>query len=520
MTTPAPEPTPAPTGPPTGRPPAQGVTDVTDPSGAGLVSRRGLFGLSLAGLAVLVAGCDSAAGDTASGSASGSISTGTGLWNASKVHTIELTIDQSAYDAMITKFKADGTKDWVTAKVVIDGTTFDKVGAKLKGNSSLRGLQGNGNGNGGGGMPGQDELSSSEPQGLPWRIRLDKYVDGQNFEGAADVVVRANNTESSLNEAVALALLGRAGLATQQASPVAFRVNGSDPKLRLVIENPDNAWDRATFGDAGVLYKAEAEGDYSYRGESASSYTTAFEIEASTDHKDDDYAPLIAFLKWLNQSTDEAFAADLDDHLEVTRFARYLAFQSLIDNFDDIDGPGNNSYLRYTDGTKRMTVVAWDHNLAFGGMGGMGGGRGGQGGGPGGGPGGGQRPSGMPSGFPSGAAGQGGGGRGGFGRENTLSKRFTANTTFSDLVTEQGTELRSELYAGGAAKQVLDSWVAVLKSGASELISAETLTSEANKIAGYFTATSSGSATGSGTGSGGSGSSGAPSSTSATSAAG
>ena len=40
--------------------------------------------------------------------------------------------------------------------------------------------------------------------------------------------------------------------------------------------------------------------------------------------------------------------------------------QDLIDNFDDINGPGNNSYLYYDSETGVFTVVAWDHNLAFG----------------------------------------------------------------------------------------------------------------------------------------------------------
>ena len=33
---------------------------------------------------------------------------------------------------------------------------------------------------------------------------------------------------------------------------------------------------------------------------------------------------------------------------------------------DDIDGPGNNSYLFWDSATGMFTVVAWDHNLAFG----------------------------------------------------------------------------------------------------------------------------------------------------------
>ena len=45
----------------------------------------------------------------------------------------------------------------------------------------------------------------------------------------------------------------------------------------------------------------------------------------------------------------------------------------LLDNFDDIDGPGNNSYLWYDAASGQFTVVPWDMNLAFGGRGGIGG---------------------------------------------------------------------------------------------------------------------------------------------------
>jgi len=45
---------------------------------------------------------------------------------------------------------------------------------------------------------------------MPWIIRLDKFVDGQNYEGETQLVVRANSTETALNEAVALELLALA----------------------------------------------------------------------------------------------------------------------------------------------------------------------------------------------------------------------------------------------------------------------------------------------------------------------
>jgi spore coat protein CotH len=50
--------------------------------------------------------------------------------------------------------------------------------------------------------------------------------------------------------------------------------------------------------------------------------------------------------------------------LDVDLFATYLALEDLIDNFDDISGPGNNSYLLWDSATQKFTIVAWDHNPA------------------------------------------------------------------------------------------------------------------------------------------------------------
>ena len=51
-----------------------------------------------------------------------------GLFDNSIVHDIAVTYDEAAYDAMIAAFVSTGDKDWITATVTIDGTTFRDVG--------------------------------------------------------------------------------------------------------------------------------------------------------------------------------------------------------------------------------------------------------------------------------------------------------------------------------------------------------------------------------------------------------
>jgi spore coat protein CotH len=270
-----------------------------------------------------------------------------------------------------------------------------------------------------------------------------------------------------------------AGLATQEAIAVRFSVNGSEEVLRLVIESPDDEeWSEDTFGEDGITYEAETEGDYSYRGDDPAAYDNVFSQQSDTPGSDEDnLEPVIDLLEFVETATDAEFDAQLGEYLDVEAFATYLAIQELIDNFDDIDGPGNNSYLRWDAATDLITVVAWDHNLALGVSNGRGGEPLGAGGG--------NPPAGVgPVGGPVGGA---GGGQGGpRDKVNPLAVRFMASDTFSAMYETALAELRASLYESGAAQSVLDEWVEVLTEGASDLVDSATIEQEAASVATYW----------------------------------
>lgn len=386
----------------------------------------------------------------------------TGVWDASTVHEISVDVDEDAVAAMIDTYQDSGEKEWIEATVTIDGETYEQVGLRLKGNSSLRGV-----------------TDDADPTDLPWLIRLDEFVDDQSVDGWSDFIVRSNGSQTALNEAVALDLLAEAGLASEHAIPSSFSVNGADARLRLVVQNLDEEWEAENFSTDGLLYKAEAGGDWSYRGDDPDSYTDVFDQETG----EDDLTPLIDFLQFVNESSDEDFAAELPERLDVESFARYLAFEDLVGNFDDIDGPGNNAYLRWDAESGGFTVVAWDHNLAFGGSpGGMGGG---MGGGPGGGGSRGERPEGMPE-MPDGERPEGmpeGGPGGGMpGGSNVLVERFTAVDEWAALVDQAEADLTEQLVDSGYAEEVLDRWAGVLTDRAGDLVDATTVQEEADAI--------------------------------------
>ncbi len=428
--------------------------------------------LAISGAALLLfTGCaagvqaDLSASDVTDSASAAEVSDATGssevasddvdLFDPSVVHTIDVEFDQADYDAMIETFATTGDKEWISATVTIDGVVHTDVGLRLKGNSSLFGLS---------------SETSGSPEELPWLIRINKFTDGADHQGYEDIVIRSNSTETAMNEAVAQQLLSIAGLASQSPISTAFTVNGSATELRLAVENPDEEWYEDNFTDEdGLLYKADSDGDYSYRGDDADAYIDIFDQKVG----DDDMEPLISFLDFINNADDATFAAELGDHLDVDAFATYLAFQDLIGNADDINGRGNNSYLQYDTTTDQFTVVSWDLNLAFDTANVTGGGAGQPGAG-----GAGRPPR-------DGAAGGAGGAGGPGDQPNVLVDRFMANDDFAALYAAKTDQLTEQLFTSGTVDDVLANWTDLLSNDATDLVPASTVTSEAAAITSY-----------------------------------
>ena len=449
------------------------------------ISRRGVFaavGLGAVG-AVILSGCGSF-GETSAGVSSGKAGKVTdGYLDPDSLHSVEIAVDQNAYQEMITAYTSNQTKNWIEATVTVDGVAHEKAGLKLKGNSSLQGIS-----------------ADSEPQKLPWLVRFDKFVDGANHDGMTRMVIRASSSTSALNEAVALDLLAKTGLASEKAAHISLSVNGSDPVLRLTCQDLDESWVEQNFDVAGLLYKAESTGDYTYRGTDESAYKDVFDQETGEAN----LTPLIEFLQFINESSDADFQSGLAQRVDVDKMVTYLAFEDVIDNFDDITGPGNNSFLWWAEQANQMTVVAWDHNCAFGlkpgagvgqrwhGDGGQPPGGGGQPSGGGSAPSNGQVPTGQPPGDAGGQqppdAGQQPGDGGGRGtRANALVDRFNSLMDGETKVSAERDRLKQELYTSGVAQTILDARAKVLTDQAGSLIEQSAVEADKQTIAAYFT---------------------------------
>ncbi|MFI7689688.1 CotH kinase family protein [Nonomuraea sp. NPDC049655] len=431
------------------------------------------------------------------------------LFDASTAHEVELTFTDEAYQDMLSEYFKDGEKKYVEADLTIDGTRVPSVGVRLKGNSTLGqltwkgqskrravpgGFQPPGNGQprngqprngqprngqpqGGGGMPGAS-LKAEEPEKLPWLISFDEFVEGRRYQGRTQVAVRpaAMGSTTMLNEALGIALVGASGEPTQRSAYSSFTVNGRASTPRLVVEYLDEGY-AAELGD-GVLYKSLATGSFTYKGEDQTEYAGDFKQINKVGGKD--LQPVIDLVRWTGEASDAEFAEGLADRLDVTSFARYLALQHIMVNFDDMAGPGKNYYLWYDTATRKFKVITWDLNLAFNGdaksgvhdtigMGGFGPGRPQQ-----------NQPQNQQQGQPQGqpaqprqgqppqgltapGGGQGRPGGGMMGMSHPLKEKFLKNATFKKMYEEQYRALYTKLLGSGAASGLLVDLVAAYK---------------------------------------------------------
>jgi spore coat protein CotH len=347
---------------------------------------------------------------------------GVDLFDDTMIHEIAIVMSPADYDTMIETYVETGEKDYFSADIIIDGVRVNNVGIRLKGNSTLFSLRPPGfEGNiplppgfdpdnlppgfdgkmpfdphnlppGFDGQmpfdpdnlpPGFDgqmpfdlenlppgfEISSFlKPQELPFLIKFDEYELGQRYQGYAEIALRVrghSGDDALLSELLTCYLYDSAGQPAPQAAYAGISVNGEAASLYVVAEHIDELYVEKRFpGSDGVLYKAQLGGNFNYRGQDPTEYAQGF--EQKTNVNDEDFAPLIEFIRFVNQATDEEFEQDLGKYLDVDSFATYLAINNLLVNMDSLGGNGNNYYLYYDLDSEQFTILVWDMNESFG----------------------------------------------------------------------------------------------------------------------------------------------------------
>ena len=136
-----------------------------------------------------------------------------------------------------------GSKPWITADITINGTTFEKVGIKTKGNTSLQ------------------QLVKEESTRYSLKVSFGKYEDGQTCYGLDKLALNNIYADSTyLKEYMSYDLLRYMNVPCSLCTFANITVNGEPYGLFLAVEDADDSYlDRLYGTDSTVkAYKPEA----------------------------------------------------------------------------------------------------------------------------------------------------------------------------------------------------------------------------------------------------------------------
>lgn len=254
---------------------------------------------------------------------------------------------------------------FVPAEVFYNGIEWYRVGVRFKGNSSLQ---------------------SSWQNGilkLAFKLDFDEFeddypqIDNQRFYGFKKLSLKNNyNDKSMLREKVAGDVYRNVGLVGSHTAFYTLYVDhGDGPQYfgvyTMVEEVDDTVLDTQFSDDDGNLYKPD--------GDAASFAAGTYdedEYVKKTNEDEANFTDVLSLLSIINddtRTTDSAtWRTNLETVFDTDVFLKYLAANTVIQNWDTYGKMTHNYYLYNNPDTSKLTWIPWDNNeaLQFGNMGG------------------------------------------------------------------------------------------------------------------------------------------------------
>jgi hypothetical protein len=135
--------------------------------------------------------------------------------------------------------------------------------------------------------------------------------------------------------------------------------------LYVLVENPDREWARERFNESGVvLFKPVTYELFKDLGDDWKAYAGIY--DPKTKIKPAQTSRVIAFAKLFTHANDAAFEQHVGDYIDLDEFARFIACEVILSNYDGILNDGQN-FLMYLDpSTDRFGFIPWDLDQTWG----------------------------------------------------------------------------------------------------------------------------------------------------------
>jgi hypothetical protein len=268
-----------------------------------------------------------------------------GFYRADEVQAVYLTVTGEDRRRML---DALPERIYVPAAFRWNGISLKKVAIRFKGNSSS---------------------SPRQMHKRSYLIKFDKYDKSQRFLGLQRASLDNGVQFGSLfSEPIVTEILRAEGLAAQRCNYAKLYLNDEYQGVYVNVERIDETFLQSRFGDPdAALFKADIGGpggNLQFIGDDPAAYARAFEPKTKAAKLQGDR--LVEFIKMINQTPKEEFAAKLEASFDVDRFLRVSAIMLYSGAFDQLTGWNpHNFYLYRATQSDRWHYLPWDLDVGF-----------------------------------------------------------------------------------------------------------------------------------------------------------
>jgi len=241
---------------------------------------------------------------------------------------------------------------WSQSSVEFANVAFTNVGVRFKGNGTL--------------------LGALRTYKRSFKVDLNKQVKSQQLVGRKTLNFGNLSADFSfLSDALAYEFYRDAGVPAPRTTfaRLLLTIDGRFEErllgLYVMAENPDAEWAREHFGVDGIaLFKPVTYELFKDLGDDWKAYEGIYDPKTKTKPKHQ--RRVIELTKFVTAASDGDFAARVGEFIELDEFARFLACEVILSNYDSILDNGQNFLLYLDPRTDKFGFIPWDLDHSWG----------------------------------------------------------------------------------------------------------------------------------------------------------
>ena len=264
------------------------------------------------------------------------------LFGSSNIHTIYFNFYHPAYYDSLTASYVNDT--YYTCDMIFDGTSFDSVGIKFKGNSSYN----------------NPSIKKS------MKIDMDLNIASQDVDDLNKFNLGNGFKDPTfMREKIMCDFMIKNNIPAPRVTYAKVYYNNAYWGFFTLTEEANKDFLDGWFNDQrGNLFKGDPTGDLKWINSTPSSYYNKYELK--TNETQNDWTDLVQLIKVANNTPIGDLRDSLDKYFYTTEFLLGWAACNIFSNLDSYIGSGHNYYIYHDSLYGKFRWIMYDVNEAFG----------------------------------------------------------------------------------------------------------------------------------------------------------